>query len=236
MTIEIVLSHPQIPENTGFVARSMKAFGFRELTLVAPEFEWGPQSPAYKTASGAAAILDGARVCESVEEAVAACHHVVGFSRRTHDFDRPRFELVSWAETVDSSRRTALVFGAEDFGLFNAEKQLCHSLVTIPMQEETLSLNLAHAVTVVLYELTRTQQPASPNTGPVPASHADVQRAVERLTSILSETNFFKAGRRDRQIETIRNLVQRLSLTSDEYHTVMGLLGAFQRNKKTNHS
>lgn len=224
--VDIILVRPQNPQNAGFVARSIEAFGSRNLTLVSPEFPWNPSSPAYQTASGAHGVLDNARVCGTLDQAIAKAHHAAGFSRRTHDFDRPHLNLIDWAATLDTGKKTALVFGPEDFGLSNADKHLCHTLVAIPMREETLSLNLAHAVTVVLYELTRHRIETPPTHGPTPATHAELQQVLKRLTNILDRTNFFKSGRRDRQIETIRNLIHRLNLTTNEYATIMGLLNA----------
>ena len=240
-SIQIVLVRPQIAENVGLTARSMKAFGVDSLVLVAPEFSWGKSSAAYKTASGAAEILDTLRLCDTLAEAAAACRRVVGFSRRTHRFARPRLELTAWAEQVQAERaegEIALVFGPEDSGLSNEEKRLCEWVVTIPSAAESLSLNLAQAVTVVLYELFRTGATAvSPKTeeGELcsnalrPATHADLQRVMEHLTLLLDHTSFFKPGRREFQMEAVRNLVFRLQLSEDEIHTVMGILRTLSR-------
>lgn len=241
-TFDVVLVRPQNPENVGFAARSVKAFGAGTLVLVEPAFPWSQESPAYRTASGAAEVLDQAVLATSLAEAVCEHQVVVGFSRRGHDFSRPRLDLVSWCdaqrETVDAdpARRVALVFGQEDFGLSTADKRLCQVLVEIPTAVETLSLNLAHAVTVVLYEIGRTavSVPAEQTATDTVCTHAEVQRVVERLVGILDGTAFFKAGRREKQTETLRNIVFRLGLTGREYGVVMGLLATLDPSKRTN--
>ncbi len=234
----IVLVRPQIPENVGFIARSMKAFGQRDLVLVSPVFKFDPASPAYKTASGAADILAGARCVPSLWDAVVDCHEVAGFSRRTHDFHRPQPDLMEWSESLQAvnpaGHKTALVFGPEDFGLCNEDKHLCHVLVRIPLEAETLSLNLAHAITVVLYELTRSQfvpayesQPADEISGDaLPATQKDLCRALDALVEILDRTAFFKTGRRERQIESLRMLLQQMGISQSQFPTVMGVLNA----------
>ncbi len=232
---DVVLVRPSIAENVGLTARSMKAFGFKSLVLTSPGFDWNPGSPAYKTACGSADILSGARVVDSLENAVAHSHRVIGFSRRKHDFDRPHIDLVSWAEEFkrhEASKHISLVFGPEDFGLSNEDKHHCDLLVNIPLQEKTMSLNLAQAVTVVLYELSRhcSDLPGSTTSPELFADHADIQRVVARLTQLLDDTSFFKQGRRERQIETLRNMVQRVQLTALEYDVVMGVLTALQKD------
>ncbi|MEW6234643.1 MAG: RNA methyltransferase [Candidatus Omnitrophota bacterium] len=231
----VVLTRTQHPENAGFAARSMKAFGFDALRFAAPSFVLDERSPAYKTASGAREILDGAQVYSTLVEALADCHTIVGFSRRRHDFKRPQLDVPSWMEEMKSAPpagKMALVFGPEDFGLSNEEKRLCEKVVEIPLHSERLSLNLSHAVTVVLYELsmvfTRISKQADDETE-TPAHQADVNRIVDGMAALLQETNFFKAGRRGRRIEIIRCLVQRLKLTSAEYETAMGIIQALRR-------
>ncbi len=227
--VDIVLVRPAIPENVGFTARSMKAYGVKSLVLVSPDFDWNPDSPAYKTACGSADVLSSARVEDSLENAIARSHRVIGFSRRKHDFDRPHINITSWAEELisnDASKKISLVFGPEDFGLSNEDKHNCDLLVNIPLHETTMSLNLAQAVTVVLYELSRhySNLTCSTKSPEAFAAHADIQRVIVRLTRLLDGTSFFKQGRRDRQIETLRNMVQRVQLTASEYDVVMGVL------------
>ena len=230
---DVILVGGQIPENVGFAARSIKAFGAGKLILVAPAFEWSHTSPAYKTASGSVDVLENCIVAPDLIEAVSSYHHVVGFSRRRHDFTRPYMDLPAWSEWGREAlpgKRVALVFGAEDFGLSNADKRLCEKLVYIPLQNETLSLNLAHAVTVVLYELSRTL--AYDNEIKVevnPASHEETQRLFENAVNVLESTTFFKPGRRQRQIEVIRNLIHRLGISQPEYDFLMGMVSSLKK-------
>lgn len=235
-SVDVILVRPQIPENAGFVARSVKAFGAGDLVLVAPAFPLDTASPAYKTASGAAEVLGSAGMFSNLEEAAAPYHHVAGFTRRGYDGDKPHMELTAWADGVREqtpNTRTALVFGPEDFGLSNQDRHLCTHLVTIPLAAETLSLNLAHTVTIALYEVTRGEiQTSVAETAPTPpATHADLQRLTARLVEILDQTHYFKAGRRARQVEKLRSLVQRLGASRDEYSMVMGVLGALDSAK-----
>lgn len=235
-TFDIILVRPAIPENVGSIARAMKTFGFDRLSLANPSFVWDPDGPAWKTACGAREILTSARVFGDLESAVASCHRVIGFSRREHDFDRPRLDLASWVDELRSTpalQNIALVFGPEDFGLSNADKRYCSLLVNIPTHAETLSLNLAQAATIVLYDISRRElcDFVSPPPREEFATQEDIQRMLARLMDMLDETNYFKAGRRERQIETLRNLIFRLHLNAPEYNAMMGVLNALERRR-----
>lgn len=233
----VILVRPRVPENVGAAARSMKAFGFDNLILVNPGFLWDERGAAYKTACGAGDIIEQARMYPSLEECLAEYHRVAGFSRRGYAFPRAQWDLPEWTAQLRDDplpRKTALVFGPEDYGLSNAERNLCHELIRIPTRVETLSLNLAQAVTVVLYELSKASlipsvsSPSPLSLKDTPATHADLERVLQNVVEILDSTPFFKSGRREQQVETLRFLVQRLALTSAEYETAMGILQALR--------
>lgn len=230
----IVLVRPKIAENVGFVARSMTAFGFDSLILVAPEFEWNEDSPAYKTACGSRKVLQCSRTVPSLTKAVEDCQRVIGFTRRYYKFKRPQIDLESWLSSESFDKRIALVFGSENFGLLNEDKHLCDCLVSIPLAADDFSLNLSHAVTVILYELSKQYKinTALKNDEVAYAAHADIQRTVNRFIEVLDRTEFFKSGRRDHQIEILRCLIQRLNLSIPEYEYMMGLLKALGRKQE----
>lgn len=229
--VAVILVRPQIPENVGFVARSMKAFGFDDLRLVSDPARWSLNSPAYRTASGAEDRLLNMAVFETLEEAVADCQRAYAFSRREHAFHRPRIHLKEWAQLdwrAHPGLQVGLLFGPENAGLTNEDKYLCDSVVEIPLQAETLSLNLAHAVAIVLYELTREWFPADAHRAKA-ATRDDVGRILDELLLALDHVEFFKEGRRELQFEVLRDLVYRLELTKDEYPTLIGALKSITR-------
>ena len=231
-TISVILIQPHIPENIGFIARSMKSMGFSSLLLIDPGFPFTKESPAYKTACGSHDILDTTQIFRNFEEAIAPFQHVIGFSRRSHDFERPHYELAPWVEQNHAhilAHKTALVFGPEDYGLSNQDKRFCKHIVMIPMKADTLSLNLSHAVTVVLYEISKSisKSPAGSLSQSKPSvTQGDVQRLMNQMISMLDSTNYFKEGRKGRQIEQIRNLILRMNLDVLEYNSVMGIVNA----------
>jgi len=231
----VILVRPQIAANIGFVARACKACGWDSVNLVHSQPHEILSSEAYRTASGAQEILDNFPCFSDLNHAVESQHQVVGFSRRKHEFERPTLSLRDWSECQkDTNQRVALVFGPEDFGLSNEEKHVCDLIVRIPTAIDTLSLNLSHAITVVLYELFQQsfQQKKEPlNQDQTFATHAERERLLKTLVAMLENSRYFKEGRKTYQIEIIRNLLGKMHLQQQEYHTLMGVLKALDKAK-----
>src|SRR5881296_2361943 len=158
MSVVVVLHEPQDLVNIAHVVRALKNFGLRDLRLVNPR-----EYDAYRVAGIAHQTQDVlARVAQlgRLEDALADCVHVVGFTARgrtaKRNLQRPREaagEILGQAEAGP----TALLFGREDKGLPNEALDLCHRVVTIPTSPAYPSLNLAHAVVLMLYELALAQ-------------------------------------------------------------------------------
>ena len=115
-----------------------------------------PDPEAVALASGATAVLDGAKVVATLDAALAGCVVAVGLSARPREF-AGRVLAVREAATAAIAHAAhgdvALVFGTEMSGLSNAELARCGIVATIPANAGYASLNLAAAVQVVAYEL-----------------------------------------------------------------------------------
>lgn len=151
----VVLVRPRYPENLGAVARAMRVSGFEDLVLVAPHALADPShEQAIKLAVGSSDLLAKARVLPSLEAARTGCLSVATSARRgVSGILSPR-ELASLLLShARKGQRAALIFGGERTGLRKAEVDACDVVCRIPMVGNEPSLNLAQAVTVVLYEL-----------------------------------------------------------------------------------
>src|SRR6266513_642400 len=128
--IRVVLLRPSHPGNIGAAARAMKTMGITQLRLVRPKRF--PHPDARAMAAGAADLLESARACASLEDARAAAQELMDAARKDE---------------------VAVVFGNETAGLSNRDIMRCSALARIPAHPEYPSLNLAHAVQVIAYEL-----------------------------------------------------------------------------------
>ena len=88
--VRIVLVETTHPGNIGATARAMKNMGLAHLYLVKPNRY--PSHEASARASGADDVLANARICHSLDEAVAGCGLVFGASARSRSIPWPQLD------------------------------------------------------------------------------------------------------------------------------------------------
>ncbi|MFQ5347450.1 MAG: RNA methyltransferase [Rhodothalassiaceae bacterium] len=232
----IILVRPQLGENIGKAARAMLNFGLTELRLVAPRDGW-PNPAAGPAASGADSVLDEARLFDDVAAAIADLGHVYAATVRPRGMAKP---VVTPEEAVREMRaaggRSGILFGAERSGLDNDEVALADSILTIPVNPDFSSLNLAQAVIIAAYEWHKAGADMPPRRetrdGP-PASKADYQGLYAQLEGALEARGYFRsAARKPVQIRSLRTLLQNARLTAQEIRTLRGVVKTLTRPPK----
>ncbi|WP_110667544.1 RNA methyltransferase [Salinicola halophilus] len=243
--IRIVLIGTSHPGNIGGAARAMRNMGLADLALVAPRCD-PKDRDAYSRASGALELVDGARVFDTLEAAVADCTLVVGASARSRHLPWPMVGPRALAESLPdalapANAQAALVFGREDTGLTNAELQRCHRHVHIPTNPDFSSLNLAAAVQVLAYEcrqaqLARDATPADETNQPFgvewdnpPTSHADMERFFAHLEKTLITLEFHDPDNPRQLMARLRRLFLRAQLDSMEMNILRGILTSMDK-------
>lgn len=235
--IIVVLNQPQELMNIAHVVRAMKNFGLRSLRLVEPrEYDaWRIEGIAHRTGDLLAAVTQH----PTLAEAVADCLHVVGFSARGRtaktNVQRPR-EAVADIIGLAEQGNVALVFGREDRGLSNEDLDRCHRVVNIPSDPDYSSMNLGHAVAVMLYELALArgaeQQPLkAPRRDAPPASHAQLEQLFADVQATLEAIGFFKAHDQERIMRTLRAVGLRVPLDEREAKLLRAI--AIEARKRT---
>jgi tRNA/rRNA methyltransferase len=230
----VVLVRPEVPGNLGATARVMRNMGLGDLVLVAPAAD-PTDSRARRLSTHGESILKQARLVPDLDTAVADCLLVVGTSARTgglvrrQSVDTPRQIMPRLAEVL-AGGPAALVFGPERTGLSNAEVTRCHHLVHIPADPIYLSLNLAQAVAICLYELRlawleRTGKAASAEPA---APFAEQERMFARLREALEAIHFLYGPKADALMHAMRHLLGRAGPTHMEVEVLMGLARQMQ--------
>ncbi len=232
--IRIVLVETSHPGNIGAAARAMKTMCLEELVLVNPaEF---PHPDAAARASGAADLLERARVTATLDEALAGCVLVAGTSARRRGIGPPELAPRECAARLAAGavqQDVALVFGRERTGLTNEELGRCHILVNIPANPEYASLNLAAAVQVLGYELmlARAATPAAAEAGTPLATADEMERFYEHLESAALETGFLDPANPKHLMRRLRRLFNRAQPDQNEINILRGLLAALQADR-----
>lgn len=231
----IVLVRPQLGQNIGKAARAMLNFGLVELRLVAPRDGW-PNPEAGPAASGADQVLRDAVVYDSVAEAVADCAHVYATTVRKRGITKPVVtpEVAARAIRTESGR-SAILFGPERSGLETDDVALARTILTVPINPEFGSLNLAQAVILVAYEWSKGEGLASPpvvDLG-VPAPHDELEGMIRQLDDMLEAARFFfPPERAATSRRTLRTLLTKPGWTSQEVRTMRGVLSALDGAKR----
>jgi len=222
MSVVVVLHEPQDLVNIAHVVRALKNFGFRDLRLVNPR-----EYDAYRVEGIAHQTQDVlARVAryDRLERALADCVHVVGFTARERSAKRnPQRPRQAAAEIVAQAEAglVALLFGREDKGLPNDALDLCHRVVTIPTNPAYASLQLGHAVVLMLYELALARgDDARPFKAPrreaPPAATEELARLFADVEAALRVIKFFKTRQVEGVMRTVREIIHRTPLDQRE--------------------
>lgn len=235
-----VLVRPQMGENIGAAARAMLNFGLSGMRMVDPRDGW-PNPRAVAMASGAAGrVLDRAGVFAALPEAVADCAFVLATTARTRDLTKP---VMTPERAMEHARalcaagqRVALLFGPERAGLENEDVARANAIVSVPVNPEFPSLNLAQAVLLCAYEWGRQGAAAAPEVlalaGTELASAVEVERLGDHFEERLEAAGFFFPEARAEGMKlNLRNLWSRMPLTRADVQTLHGALRQLLRRR-----
>lgn len=237
----IVLVRPQLGENIGKAARAMLNFGLTEMRLVRPRDGW-PNPSAGPAASGADIVLEQAKVYETTAEAVADCQHVHATTVRKRGVTKPVIGADEAGRQVHTlPGRHAIIFGPERSGLETEDVALARNILTIPINPEFGSLNLAQAVILVAYEWSRMGrelaggdavlvQPTREDTLP-PAPQEELDAMIAHFEKLLAPRDYFRPeSRAESTRRTLRSLLTKPGWNHLEVRTLRGILSTLERD------
>jgi len=226
----IVLVRPQLGENIGKAARAMLNFGLTDLRLVAPRDGW-PNPSAGPAASGADIVLERARVFETVAEAVADCPHVYATTVRKRGLVMPVVTPEEAAREIRTqSEPCAILFGAERSGLETDEVAIAGKILTVPINPEFRSLNLAQAVILVAYEWSKHEALMVPTHGDLEeprATQGQLEGLIVQLDEALEAKGYYwPPDRTPTTKNTIRTILTKAAWSNREVQAMRGIVRA----------
>lgn len=223
----VVLVRPRNPLNIGAAARAMSNFGVFRLRLV------NPYKVAFRearSAVGASAVLKSAEEFGTVADAVADCSQVIGTTAvrnrvLQHLLRQLGDDSSATVREHLQAGRVALLFGSEKIGLTNADFTHCHWLLTIPTNEEHISMNLGQAVAVCLYELAqgRSHSDALPEKLE-PAKSGEIEQITAGLYEALNKSGYVKPGNDAVAEKKVRRLMLRLNFQELDAKVFLGMV------------
>lgn len=223
--IAVVLHGPRFPENIGAAARAMRNMGLSQLLVVTPEC-LDMQRIAKLATHEASDIIDGMRICDTLDAALSDFNYIVGTTARLGGLRQTLRTPRTMAEEIvplSQENRVALMFGPEDRGLTNEDLRFCHMLVNIPTFEFK-SLNLAQAVMVLCYEIFNAASDKATPTEPKMAARYELDAMYTGLKDTLIAIDFINPENPDYFMFNIRQAFNRLKLKSREVQIIRGLI------------
>lgn len=227
-----ILVRPQMGENIGAAARAMLNFGLERMRIVDPRDGW-PNPKAVAMASGAGRVLDQAGVFPDVRAALADCDYVFATTARGRELTKPVMTperaMVLARELAAQGKRVGVMFGPERAGLENDDIAPAQAIVTVPVNPDFFSLNLAQCVLLLGYEWFRKGADVPPEVMVLGrtelASGEEVQRLGDHFEERLETAGFFFPEAKAPGMKLVlRNMWARLGLTRAEVQTFHGML------------
>ena len=238
--IHFILVRPQLGENIGAAARSLKNFNFENLRLVSPRDSWPNKSATY-TAVEAKDVVHKAKVFQNIDQAVADLDYVFATTSRSRSVNKKIIDLSKAIKIIKKqsihNKKTGIFFGPEASGLSNDDLINANYLVNIPTSNKFKSLNLSHAVTIFAFELFTALIKFEPIVENLyrsdDAKKKEVNAFLNFLISHLDKVGFLKpAEKKQQMIRSVKNIFHRSSLSTQEIRTLSGVISSLIKFKE----
>jgi TrmH family RNA methyltransferase len=157
LAVAVVLIEPQYHVNVGHVARLMKNFGLRRLYFVKPHFD---RAEAVKYSTHGKDVLAAAKTTTLKQlrkkfDVLVGTTAIQATSRLNILRESIGAEQMARIIHDGNSRDFCIMLGRESSGLNNEELALCHLVVNIDTKTKYMTMNVAHALAVLLYEISK---------------------------------------------------------------------------------
>ena len=228
-TLVVVLVEPSGPINVGSVARLCENFSVQELRIVSPKCDYLAQE-AKKMAVRGLKILEKAIVHKDINSALSDCSRVIATCGRKEHGDIPlnsNKEALCWALKSEREEKIALVFGREDRGLSNEELLKANKVISLNTSENYPSLNLSHAVAIVLHQFNQFNEISLLKTNnkiSYPANLIKLEDCINDAGSLLLDIGFLMKHTYKAKMTKIKQLLLRGEIKDDEVALIRGII------------
>ena len=230
-----ILVKPQLGENIGACARSMKNFGFNKLHIVEPKINF-PNHKAKATSVGAYDIINKAKVFNNVENAIKSFNLIVSLSARRRDINKRHISLEEFQKIIKKKRNLniGLMFGPEASGLSNKDLSISNYILQIPTSTKFKSLNLSHSLTIICYEIFKliNKKKIKKNSSTLQiSSKSNISSVIKLLVNLLEKKDFFiPIEKKHSMLLNINNLIYRLEPNDKELRILASIISSLGKN------
>jgi tRNA/rRNA methyltransferase len=229
-----ILVKPQLGENIGACARSMKNFGFTNLNIVSPKINF-PNHKAKATSVGAFDIINKAKVYNKTSEAISNFNIIVSLSARRRDINKKHISLNDFVKLLKKSKNSnfGLMFGPEASGLSNEDLSFSNYVLQIPTSPKFKSLNLSHSLTIICYEIFKVFNEKlfeKKTTNIKISSKSKINSLIKHLLRLLDEKEFFlPKEKKHSMLLNINNLIYRLEPNDKELRILASIISSLSK-------
>ncbi len=225
-----ILVKPQLGENIGACARSMKNFGFSKLYIVDPKINF-PNHKTKATSVGAYDIINKAIVFDKVEDAINPFNLVISLSARRRDINKKHISLNEFQKILKKKDlNLGLMFGPEASGLSNKDLSFSNYILQIPTSSKFKSLNLSHSLTVICYEIFKVfneKKIKKDNLKLKISSKSKISSIIKHLINLLDKKDFFiPIEKKQSMLININNLIYRLEPNDKELRVLASIISS----------
>ena len=231
-----ILIKPQLGENIGACARSMKNFGFNKLNIVSPKFSF-PNHKAKVTSVGAYDIINNTKVFKTTSEAIGEFDIVISLSARKRDINKKHVTIRDFSKILATykKKRIGLMFGPEASGLSNRDLSFSNFILQIPTVNNFKSINLSHSVTLICFEIFKFLNKKlfkKEGKNIKISSKSKITLVLKHLIKLLETKDFFvPKEKKQSMILNINNLFYRFEPNDKELRILASIVTALSKKK-----
>ena len=188
-------------------------------------------------------FLEHCKIFDNLEEAIFDCDLVLASCGRIEVSKDAFFEssedIFNWTLSFKKINNLAIIFGREDRGLTNSELLLANKTFNIPTSQNNPSLNLSHAVSIVLYELNKSSRRNFNKDLEVfnLASSKQIHDSFLEIEEMLLRVGYLFKHTSRAKISKFKNYISRANTSMHEMNVLRGIvhqINWFLRNSKRN--
>ena len=227
--LKVVLVEPRGPINVGSIARLCSNFNVDQLRIVSPKCDIYSLETK-KMALKGINFIRNCNIYESLIDSISDCDLVLATCGRIHypkEYEQDSIENIStWIRNFKEVKNLAILFGREDRGLTNRELLMAHKVITISTHESFPSLNLSHAVSIVLYEFSKIAKTNNilKKKDLDFATSKQIEDSFLEIENLLLKTGYVLPHTLDAKISKFKKYIHRSETSKNELNILRGIV------------